>query len=122
MQMLVSGDDDGGGFRPVDQFDMALRDEVGGNFRADFAGAVRIFLGKADPFHCRMTRRDFAAKQTDAAATDDGQTDAFGVLFHLSPRHSGAPRSGEPGIQGRPRRPAIMFLDSGFARFTRAPE
>jgi hypothetical protein len=37
---------------------------------------------------------------------------------HCLDRHSGAPRSGEPGIQHFA---ALLFLDSGFA-LTRAPE
>jgi len=33
--------------------------------------------------------------------------------------HSGAPRSGEPGIQTQT---LCLHLDSGFTRFARAPE
>ena len=61
---------------------MALRDEIGVDLRRHFAGAVRVFLGKADPFDRRVARRHLAAEQADAAAADDGEADALGGFFH----------------------------------------
>ena len=60
--MLVGADDGSGYFRPLEQFHMALRDEVGADFRANFAGAIGVLLGKPYPLNSRMARRDFAAK------------------------------------------------------------
>ncbi len=82
VQMLVGADDGGGHFRPLEQFDVALRDEIGADFGGDFAGAVRVFLGEPDPFDRRMARRHLAAKQADAAAADDGEADAFCGFLH----------------------------------------
>ncbi len=80
--MLVGGDNRRGDFRPLEQFDVALRDEIGADLGPDFAGAVRILFGEPDPLDRRMTRRHLAAEQADAAAADDGEADALGRLPH----------------------------------------
>ena len=77
VQMLVGGDNGAGHFRPLEQFDMALRHEVGADFLPDFAGAIRVLFGEADPFDRRMARRHLAAEQPDASAADDGEADPF---------------------------------------------
>ena len=80
--MLVGGDDGAGHFRPLEQFDVALRDEIGADLGRDFAGAVGVLFGKPDPLDRRMARRHLAAEQADAAAADDGEADAFGRFLH----------------------------------------
>ena len=52
-------------------------------FRCDFAGAVRVLLGEADPFHRRMAVRDLAAEQPDAAAADDRDAELFCLRSHV---------------------------------------
>ncbi len=83
VQMLVGADDRGGHFRPLEQFDVALRHEVGVDLRSDLAGAVRVLLGKADPFDRRVARRHFTAEQADPPAADNGKADAFGLFLQL---------------------------------------
>ena len=51
-------------------------------FGADFAGAVRVLLGKPDPFDRRMAGRHLAAEQPDAAAADDREPDVGRLRFH----------------------------------------
>jgi hypothetical protein len=82
MQMLVGRDDGAGDLRPTQQLAMALRDKIRVDLGRNLAGAVGVLLGEPDPFHRRMARRHLAAKQADAAAADDGETNAFGVAFH----------------------------------------
>ena len=82
MQMLVGGDDGAGHLRPLDQFDMALRDEIGADLRRDVAGAVRVLLGKPDPLHRRMAVRHLAAEQPDPSAADDREPDVGGLGSH----------------------------------------
>ena len=65
------------------QLDMALRDEIRADPRRDFAGAVRVLLGKPDPLHRGMAVRHLAAEQPDAAAADDGETDFCGLCSHF---------------------------------------
>jgi hypothetical protein len=44
-------------------------------------------------------------------------------LENISPRHSGAPRSGEPGThEHRPKTSSVVFMGSGLAGFARDPE
>src|SRR6185437_11207055 len=62
---------------------MALRNKIGVDLRRDFSGAIRVFLGEADPFYRRVARRHFAAEQTDTPATDDGEADILGGIFHM---------------------------------------
>ena len=83
VQMLVGGDDGAGHLRPLQQLDMALRDEIRADPGRDFAGAVRVLLGKPDPLHRRMAVRHLAAEQPDAAAADDGETDFCGLCSHF---------------------------------------
>ncbi len=80
--MFVRGDDRGGDLGPLEQFDVALRHEIGADFRRDLACAVVVLLGKADPFDRGMAVRDLAAEQPDPAAADDGEPDAFGLRSH----------------------------------------
>ena len=80
--MLVGADDRGRYLRPLEQLDVALRDEIGADFRAYFARTVRILLGKANPFDRRMARGHLAAEKPHAAAADDRKADAFGGLLH----------------------------------------
>ena len=51
-------------------------------FGPDFAGAVRVLLGEADPLDRRMARRHLAAEQPDAPAADDCEPDALGRFLH----------------------------------------
>src|SRR5207302_8138044 len=67
----------------LQQFDMALRHEIGADLRRDLAGAVRILLGQPDPFHGRMTVGDLTAKQSDAAAADDRDSELFCLCSQL---------------------------------------
>ena len=77
--MLVGGDDRAGDFRPLEQFDVALGDEIGADLGRDLAGAVGVLLGEPDPFDRGMAVRDLAAEQPDPAAADDGEPDALGL-------------------------------------------
>ena len=115
VQVLVGRDDRAGDLRPLQQLDVALRDEIGADPRRDFAGAVRVLLGKPDPFHRRMAVRHLAAEQPDPAAADDGEPDFCGLRSHfciagLSPALYRAFRSAIA---------AIVSLVSG--RFTGSP-
>src|ERR1019366_10763415 len=80
--MLVGGNDGAGHFRALEQFDVALRHEVGVDFLPHLAGTVWVLLRQPDPFDRRMARHHLAAEQTDAAAADDGEADALGRLLH----------------------------------------
>ena len=82
MQVLVGRNDGAGDLRPAQQLAMALRDEIGLDLGRNLAGAIRVLLGKPNPFHRRMARRHLAAEQADAPAADDRKADAFGVAFH----------------------------------------
>ena len=83
MQVLVGRDDGAGDLRTLEQFDMALRDEVRADPRCDLAGAVRVLFGEPDPFHCRMAVRHLAAEQPDASAADDGNAEFLGLRSHV---------------------------------------
>ena len=82
VQMLVGRDDRAGDLGAPQQFDMALRDEIGADLRCDLAGAVRVLLGEPDPFHRRMAVRHLAAEQPDAAAADDRNAELLGLRPH----------------------------------------
>ena len=82
VQVLVGGDDRAGDFRPLEQFDVALRHEIGADLRRDLACAVGVLLGEPDPFDRGMAVRDLAAEQSDPAAADDGEPDALGLRPH----------------------------------------
>ena len=82
--MLVGRDDGAGDLRPPDQLDVALRDEIGADLGRDIAGAVRVFLGKPDPFHRRMAVRHLAAEQPDPPAADDRKPDVRSLRSHAS--------------------------------------
>ena len=82
MQVLVGRDDRAGDLGTAQQLDMALRDEIGADPGCDFAGAVRVLFGEPDPFHRRMTVRDLAAEQADAAAADDREAKLFCLRSH----------------------------------------
>ena len=81
---------------PLDQLDMALRDEIGADLGRDVAGAVRILLGKPDPLHRRMAVRHLAAEQPDAAAADDGEPDVCGLRSHALHRRVDRPPDTSP--------------------------
>ena len=85
VQMLVGRDDGAGDLGAPQQLDVALRHEIGADLRRDLAGAVRVLLGEPDPLHRRMTVRDLAAEQPDAAAADDRETELFGLRSHGCP-------------------------------------
>ena len=84
VQVLVGRDDGAGHLRAPQQLDIALRHEVGADFRRHFAGAVRVLLGKPDPLHGRMTVRDLAAEQPDAAAADNREAELFRLRPHAA--------------------------------------
>src|SRR4029079_19551248 len=69
-------------FRPLEQFDMALRDEIGADLRRDVAGAVRVLFGQADPLDRRMAVTQLAAEQADAPPADDREPDIRGLCSH----------------------------------------
>ena len=77
MQVLVGADNGGRDLRPLEQFDMTLRDEIRIDLGTNFAGAVRIFFGEPDPLDSRVARRHLATEQPHAARADDGEADAL---------------------------------------------
>ena len=83
MQVLIGGDDRAVDLGSAEQLDMALRDEIRTDLAGDFAGAVRVLFGQADPFHGRMTVRDLAAEQPDASAADDRDAEFFCLRSQL---------------------------------------
>src|SRR5262245_65448089 len=83
--MLVGGDDGASRLRTLEQLAVILGDEVGADLLRDVQAAVMVLLGDADPLHSRMARRDLAAKESDPAGADDGETDAFRLSSHRLP-------------------------------------
>jgi hypothetical protein len=82
MQVLVGRNDRAGDFGPLQELDMALRDEIRADLSGDIAGAVRVFLGEPNPFHRRMAVRDLAAEQAHTPAADDRDPEVFGLRSH----------------------------------------
>src|SRR5262245_53421869 len=82
MEVLVRAYDRGGDLRPLEQFNVALRDKVRTDLRTHFAGPIRVLFGQPDPLDGGMASGHLAAEQTDAAAADHCETDALGRAFH----------------------------------------
>jgi hypothetical protein len=80
--MLVGADDRSRDFRPLEQFDVALRHKIRADLRTHFSRAVRVFFGEPDPLDSRMARRHLATEQSDAAAADDRKADSLGRGLH----------------------------------------
>ncbi len=87
VQVLVGRDDRGRDLGAREQPAVVVGHEVRADFLPDLLPPVGFQLREADKVDLRVTRRDLAAEQPDAAPSDDGEADALGILFwHFNDR------------------------------------
>src|SRR5438477_2609397 len=104
MKMLVGGDDRRRYLGSLEQLPIVGSDEIGAKLVGDELCAIRLDLREPDEVDLGMSRRDFSTKQSDPAATDDGETDALGIF----------PRQGMPQATARPSPLPLSPRERGF--------